>query len=406
MRFEGVMPAAMTPFTSENEVDVEALRANVEWMRDAGCTGFVACGTMGEGGSLSHGRAARSWSRPSWAPSGRAGDRGRVRGHPGRGAPLRRRRRGGAGAGADAAAAVGLPRPTSASSSRYYRALAEATALPIMAYNNPAASGGTDMAPETIGRLAREVDAVVAIKECSGDARRHRRAARARRRARGAGRWRRLGARGLLRRRHGLGRRRGRGRAARVRRAVRGLPRGRARARPRDLPAPAAARAPRHDAQARPVLQGRDRRGGPLRRADAGRRACRWTTPSGRRSTPPCAPCARRNRHEGGARPARGRLPHRGDADARGHRRGRCHPGRDDARAQAALRARAGRPAPAAHARAARAQRDVGRDPAAADCTPTPTGAWCSSRSRAACRCAATGRSAWPPCSSRPAWSR
>ena len=53
MRFEGVMPAAMTPFTSENEVDVEALRANVEWMREAGCTGFVACGTMGEGGSLS-----------------------------------------------------------------------------------------------------------------------------------------------------------------------------------------------------------------------------------------------------------------------------------------------------------------------------------------------------------------
>src|SRR6185295_15240076 len=94
-----------------------------------------------------------------------------------------------------------------------------------------------------------------------------RRAARARRRARGAGRWRRLGAGGLLRRRHGVDRRRGRGCAARVRGAVRGLPRGRARARPRDLPAPAAARAPGHDAQARPVLQGRDRRRGPLRRA-------------------------------------------------------------------------------------------------------------------------------------------
>ena len=50
--------------------------------------------------------------------------------------------------------------------------------------------------------------------------------------------------------------------------------------------------------------------------------------------------------------------------------------------------------------------RDVGRDPAAADARRTPTGACSSSRSPAACRCAATGRSASPRCSSRPAWSR
>jgi 1-pyrroline-4-hydroxy-2-carboxylate deaminase len=54
----------------------------------------------------------------------------------------------------------------------FYGAVASATDLPIMAYNNPVASGGTDMLPPFILRLAREVDAVVAIKECSGDARR------------------------------------------------------------------------------------------------------------------------------------------------------------------------------------------------------------------------------------------
>ena len=41
-----------------------------------------------------------------------------------------------------------------------------------MAYNNPVASGGTDLLPGFLLRLAREVDAVVAVKECSGDARR------------------------------------------------------------------------------------------------------------------------------------------------------------------------------------------------------------------------------------------
>jgi 1-pyrroline-4-hydroxy-2-carboxylate deaminase len=42
----------------------------------------------------------------------------------------------------------------------------------LMAYNNPVAGGGTDMLPPFLLRLAREVDAVAAIKECSGDARR------------------------------------------------------------------------------------------------------------------------------------------------------------------------------------------------------------------------------------------
>jgi 4-hydroxy-tetrahydrodipicolinate synthase len=52
----------------------------------------------------------------------------------------------------------------------FYRAVAGSTGLSIMVYNNPKASG-TDMAPSLIARLA-EIDGVVAVKECSGDARR------------------------------------------------------------------------------------------------------------------------------------------------------------------------------------------------------------------------------------------
>jgi 4-hydroxy-tetrahydrodipicolinate synthase len=40
-----------------------------------------------------------------------------------------------------------------------------------MAYNNPEASG-TDMAPELIARLGRQIEQLVAVKECSGDVRR------------------------------------------------------------------------------------------------------------------------------------------------------------------------------------------------------------------------------------------
>jgi 4-hydroxy-tetrahydrodipicolinate synthase len=53
----------------------------------------------------------------------------------------------------------------------FYRSVAGATVLPLMAYNNPESSG-TDMPPALIARLAAEVEQVVAVKECSGDARR------------------------------------------------------------------------------------------------------------------------------------------------------------------------------------------------------------------------------------------
>jgi 4-hydroxy-tetrahydrodipicolinate synthase len=53
----------------------------------------------------------------------------------------------------------------------HYRAVAEAGGLPLMVYNNVEATG-MDMRPELIARLYEEIDAVVAVKECSGDARR------------------------------------------------------------------------------------------------------------------------------------------------------------------------------------------------------------------------------------------
>src|SRR4051795_6140808 len=52
-RFPGIIPAVTTPFTADDQVDVAALGENLEKLLDAGVHGFVACGTMGEAGSLS-----------------------------------------------------------------------------------------------------------------------------------------------------------------------------------------------------------------------------------------------------------------------------------------------------------------------------------------------------------------
>ena len=51
-RFEGIIPAVTTPFTADDQVDVPALKENIEKLIEAGVHGFVATGTMGEAGSL------------------------------------------------------------------------------------------------------------------------------------------------------------------------------------------------------------------------------------------------------------------------------------------------------------------------------------------------------------------
>src|SRR4051794_41282360 len=51
-RFAGIIPAVTTPFTADDQVDVAALKENLEKLIEAGVHGFVATGTMGEAGSL------------------------------------------------------------------------------------------------------------------------------------------------------------------------------------------------------------------------------------------------------------------------------------------------------------------------------------------------------------------
>jgi len=171
LRFPGIIPAITTPFDATGAIDREGLERNLGSLLDAGVHGFVATGTMGEAGSLDP--AER---RSVVAATVRAAD-GRVPVVAGVSAGTATA----AGAYAVDAARAGagaimlLPPLGYRGDEReivgFYRSVAEAAGLPVMAYNNPEASG-TDMPPALIARLAAEVEQVVAVKECSGDARR------------------------------------------------------------------------------------------------------------------------------------------------------------------------------------------------------------------------------------------
>jgi 4-hydroxy-tetrahydrodipicolinate synthase len=170
MRFEGVIPAVVTPFDESGSVDTAALAANADWLIEGGATGLVGNGTMGEAQSLNAAERRLVIETLAAVAEGRA----TVTAGISSGTPAAS-----IGYAADAAAAGAdslmlLPPLGYEGDDReietFYRTVAEATELPIMAYNNPKASG-IDMRPGLLARLG-EIDGVVAVKECSGDARR------------------------------------------------------------------------------------------------------------------------------------------------------------------------------------------------------------------------------------------
>jgi dihydrodipicolinate synthase/N-acetylneuraminate lyase len=172
MRFPGVIPAVTTPFDAHGEVDLDALRGNARSLLDAGLTGLVGNGTMGEAGSLSAAERRTVIEALVDAAGDRATVTAGVSAQTAAAAAVYARAAAEAGAGA----VMLLPPLGYGGDEReviaFYAEVAAATDLPLMVYNNPVASGGTDMLPPFLLRLAREVEAVVAVKECSGDARR------------------------------------------------------------------------------------------------------------------------------------------------------------------------------------------------------------------------------------------
>jgi dihydrodipicolinate synthase/N-acetylneuraminate lyase len=166
--FGSVIPALLTPFDDDLSLAPERLAANARELLERGIRHVVVCGTMGEAGALS-GDERRVVIETAIA----SGARVTVGISSADGATAARR--------AEEAAALGaygvmcLPPTTYVADEReldaHFAAVASATELPLMLYNNPAAAR-QDLPVETIVRLAERYERTVAVKECSGDARR------------------------------------------------------------------------------------------------------------------------------------------------------------------------------------------------------------------------------------------
>jgi 4-hydroxy-tetrahydrodipicolinate synthase len=169
-RFEGIIPAVTTPFTADDRVDGPALQENVERLLEAGVHGFVATGTMGEAASLTREERALVVRSVVEAAAGRVPVTVGVSAGSARQALEYARD----GQAAGAQYVMALPplgyRADADEVVAFYAELATC-GLPVMAYNNPEASG-VDLPVALVARVYAEVEGVIAVKECSGDARR------------------------------------------------------------------------------------------------------------------------------------------------------------------------------------------------------------------------------------------
>jgi dihydrodipicolinate synthase/N-acetylneuraminate lyase len=168
MKWRGVIPAIVTPFRDDLSVDADLLRLELDALVEAGCPGVVALGSLGEGGSLSHGekkallRLCRETLRErAFLVAGVAALTTAEAVHL---AEL------GAETGCDGLMVLppyvyrGDWRETRA----HFTAVVEATDLPCMLYNNPVAYG-TDVLPGQIRDLAMALPNLQAVKESSTD---------------------------------------------------------------------------------------------------------------------------------------------------------------------------------------------------------------------------------------------
>jgi len=164
-KFRGVIPALITPFTADNQIDVEGFQRNIEFTIKGGVSAIVPCGTTGESATMSaaeHMRVTDIAIDASTVPviagtgSNNTAEAVEYTQHA-------------ADSGAEAALIITpyYNKPTQAGLKAHFETIADAVDIPVVLYNVPSRTS-VDMSVSTIADLARHPN-IIAIKEATGD---------------------------------------------------------------------------------------------------------------------------------------------------------------------------------------------------------------------------------------------
>ncbi|HCR49857.1 MAG TPA: 4-hydroxy-tetrahydrodipicolinate synthase [Rhodothermales bacterium] len=168
MIFRGTAPAMVTPFSADNQLDLEALRRHIDFVISGGVEALVLLGTTGENPTIT-GEERRRIVETAIEHTNQ-----RIPVIIGTGtndtSDCIRYSREAAAAGADALLIVGpyYNKPTHNGYIAHFAAVADTTDCPIIAYNVPGRTG-SNIKAETMLAIAEQVPTVVAVKEASAD---------------------------------------------------------------------------------------------------------------------------------------------------------------------------------------------------------------------------------------------
>jgi len=170
MRLEGTYTAIVTPFRDapEQPVDWDALDALVDAQIAGGITGLVPCGTTGESPTLTPEEHGRVIERTIARAKGKAQVIAGTGSNSTREAIATSKHAEHAGADAVMIVVPYYNRPTQDGLAAHFIAVAKSVKVPVVVYNIPARTG-SDLAPETLARIAEAAPNVVATKEATGD---------------------------------------------------------------------------------------------------------------------------------------------------------------------------------------------------------------------------------------------
>ena len=163
--WKGCGTALVTPFDDKGRIDFRAIAKLVDWQIEQNIGFLVPCGTTGESATLSGEERKAVTAAVVRAAAGRVPVIAGAGGNHTAKAVFWARDAEAAGADGILSVSPMYNKPSPDGLVRHFEAIAEATDLPIVAYNVPTRTG-TDMDVDTILRLA-EIPRLVALKEAS-----------------------------------------------------------------------------------------------------------------------------------------------------------------------------------------------------------------------------------------------
>lgn len=164
--FQGIFTALVTPFSSD-AFDEDAFTALVNWQISEGIHGLVPVGTTGESPTLTHEEHARVIELCVEVTAGRVPVMAGTGSNCTREAILRTQHAGEAGADSVLIVAPYYNKPTQEGIYQHYKAVHDATDIPLVIYNVPGRSI-INITDETLARLAA-LPRIIGLKDATGD---------------------------------------------------------------------------------------------------------------------------------------------------------------------------------------------------------------------------------------------